>query len=120
MILRWRPAGGIILTLAAAMILLLPTAPTVGQAADGPELTVHRLIKPKSMSDFIRRGERAVVSCDADYSKVIATGSTPIFRDFRSRVAARPRGIVRRRLREGVLSGGFSFKIRFRAFARAG
>jgi hypothetical protein len=92
------------------------------------------------MSDFIRRGERAVVSCDADCtvfmrlvvsrrvaralghpnSKVIATGSTPIFRDFRSRVAARPRGIVRRRLREGVLSGGFSFKIRFRAFARGG
>ena len=125
---------------AAVLVLLaalLPATSASGQAAQRPELTVHRLIKPKSIRDFIRRGECAVVSCDVNCnvvmrlvasrrvarilghpnSRVIAKGVTPIFEGLRGVASARPRGIVRRWLKDGALSGGFSFKIRIRAFA---
>ena len=129
---------------AAAVVVLitlgtvtLTAGPAAGQAAGGPELRVHRVLKPKSLRDFLRRGERAVVSCDADCnvvmrlvarrrvarvlgrtrSRVIARGSAPIAGGFRGIVAARPRGVVAKRLRAGALPRGFRITIRFRAFA---
>jgi hypothetical protein len=121
------------------VLAVLATAALPGsvpaQTEEPPELVVHRLIKPKSMEDFLERGERAVVSCDRDCnvvmrlvasrriarrlghpnSRVFARGSAPIIAGFRGKVAARPRGIAAKRLRNGVLAGGFSFKIRLKA-----